>query len=108
VTQGRTQEFKESLFHLRGILTQIVPEDTRRKQRINRLGFAQKLIFGSCRIDLVRPGGNSSLEIIELPEARFLKDSEGFSTSATNFAMQNDIIRTIQLTQSRWQFAQRN
>ncbi len=65
VSMRRTQEFEESLLHFPGILS------CANGSVQAKAGYS---VFWDARIDLVRPGRDPALQVVELPETGFLQD----------------------------------
>jgi hypothetical protein len=53
------------------------------------------------RVDLLCPGSNAALKVAQFLEARFLQDMQGAGAAGAALALQNDVVRTVEFTESR-------
>src|SRR5271166_5686607 len=60
------------------------------------------------RINLLGPRGNPALDVVELAESSLLQQAHRLRAAAAGFAMDDDLIRAIQLAHARGQLSKRD
>src|SRR5260221_8355595 len=73
-----------------------------------RSGPSERSVFRHGRVDLLGPGGDATLEVVQLAEAGFLQELQRARGAAAALALEHDFIRAIQLAHARGELAERD
>src|ERR671921_410969 len=76
------------------------------KRPPQNLKSVASLILRNARVDLLAPGDDAALDVVDVLEAGVLQELDGSGAAAAGLAMNDEVLVLIQLGQTLWKLPQ--